>query len=343
MAFIGRFMSLILRMQEKGWTFSISQLMPKFIFLLVVGIFIASNSQKDLSQLLTAHAISFFSVAVLFTWSTHIYWRKIDKNITKEEQRKLLKFGLPLVINGIAFWAMTSMDKLFLKHYSSYEELGIYTVTISFAGVAVIVQNVFSTIWAPMAYRWHSEGVDNVAFQKITQQMLLVVIFVFSLMGAFSWVLPYFLPAEYAKSQYIIMACMLYPLLYSLSEVTGIGVGIKRKSGSIMFAMVISCMFCWLCNFVLVPMYGGAGAAVSTGVSFFFYYILKTEISHYYWKKINRWVAYFPVSICVIYAVVYALYGSSMGFAGVALWFIALITCCMLARSFYKKIKSQLV
>lgn len=299
-AFIGRFISLILRMSERAWAYSISQIMSKIVFLFVIGVIIAGNGQKSLAQLLSAHAIAFLSVALLFAWYTREDWNNSSAQIAKKDKNKLLKFGLPLVINGMAFWGMISMDRIFLKHYSTYEELGIYSVTNSFAGVAAIVQSIFSTIWAPTAYRWHSEGVDSVVFQKIADKVLLVVIVVFSVVGMFSWLVPYFLPPQYKNSQFIIMACLMYPLFYTLSEITGIGIGIAKKSKWQMLIMLCALCFNLIMNIALIPDYGAVGASLSTGISFYLFFVLKTEISSKTNIKLKRGRIHIAVGACVI-------------------------------------------
>jgi O-antigen/teichoic acid export membrane protein len=320
-AFVGRFISLILRMHERAWAYSTSQLLPKIVYLLVIGVIIVGNSQKGLAQLLTAHAISFLSVALSFAWYTREDWNSSNVTVTKKDQKNLLKFGLPLVVNGIAFWGMISMDRLFLKHYSTYEQLGIYSVTNSFAGVAAIVQSIFSTIWAPTAYRWHSEGVDSAAFQKIAHKVLLVVIFVFSIVGMFSWVLPYFLPPQYKNSQFIIMSCLMYPLFYTLSEITGIGIGIARKSKWQMLIML--CAFCFnlILNMALVPKYGALGAALSTGLSFYLLFILRTEMS----KKIGTGVGGFRIYIVTGFSVLLVILSSIEAYQSIYLRVIWLV------------------
>lgn len=57
-ALIARFLSLILRMQEKALAFSMSQLLPKILFLVFVLSVVWFNFDKNSYTLLTANALS---------------------------------------------------------------------------------------------------------------------------------------------------------------------------------------------------------------------------------------------------------------------------------------------
>lgn len=324
-AFIGRFFSLILRMQERGWAFSISQIAPKIGFLIVLGLFVYQNSMLGLTQLLIAHTLAFISVVAIFAWNTSGEWGGAGQLSFMRKQQELLQFGLPLVISSAAFWGMISLDRVFLKHYSGFDELGLYSVINSFAGVAIVLQNIFTTIWAPTAYKWHAEGVGGAEFQKVVDRVLIVVVLVFSAAGMFSWVLAYLLPAKYQEGQYIIMPCLIYPLLYSLSETTGVGLGIARKSGWSMLAALLALGVNVLCNYWLVPRYGAAGAASATGLSFLALLIFRTELSIRFWMYSPRVRIYSTVLICTTYAIVFCLYGALLGAFGLLIWFAIFI------------------
>src|SRR5690554_402375 len=70
LSFISRFLSLILRMQDRAIAYSMSQLLPKLIFVIFVVSTVALGLRKDVFNLITAHALSIFSVFLIFAWNT---------------------------------------------------------------------------------------------------------------------------------------------------------------------------------------------------------------------------------------------------------------------------------
>ena len=322
LSLVSRFLSLILRMEERALAFSMSQLLPRIMFLLYILITIQLGFIKDIYNLVTAQAFSITAAFIVFAWSTRKEWSLLfSYKIYYRELKPLLFFGLPLVVGGLASWGLNVMDRLFLRSMSSFSELGIYSVAASIAGVGAIFAGIFNTIWTPMVYKWVNQGVDLSRVDEISEHLLAVIYFVTVLCGMFSWVLPYFLPKEYAPIEYLVTACLLGPLFYTLSETTAVGITIARKTSLSMIASVGAMLANALGNYLLVPHYGAAGAAVSTALSFWLFYVLRTEFSRKVWRKIPTTKTYIVMTLLLACA-----FMDTIVFQGnlysIAVWFI---------------------
>lgn len=309
LSLISRFLSLILRMEERALAYSMSQLLPKVLFLGFIILTVWVGFAKDTYNLITAHTLSVVSVFFVFAWNTRKEWKlSLNYKIENQNLKKLLLFGLPLVIGGLASWGLNVMDKIFLRGMSSLSELGIYSVASSIAGAVAIFSGIFNTIWSPMVYKWVSEGVDLVKINVISEYVLCVIYFVVVLSGIFAWILPYFLPKEYEVIQYLITACVLGPLFYTLSEVTAIGITIVRKTRLSMIASLVAMLVNALGNYLLVPEYGAIGASISTAIAFYVFYILRTEFSSMVWQKKSNTREYLIVSILLALVIINMVY-----------------------------------
>lgn len=308
-ALIARYLSLILRMQEKALAFSMSQLLPKNLFLIFVLGVVYLGYAKDSYSLITANALSLFAAFLIYLWNTKKDWiPSIKEKFDWVQFRISLAFGLPLVIGGLASWGLNVMDRLFLRSMSTYTELGVYSVAMSIAAVATLFSGIFNTIWAPMVFKWVSEGnVDYKKMDDISEYVLAAIYFVAVLSGLFSWVIPYFLPQSYVEIQFIITACLLGPLFYTLSETTAVGITIARKTKLSMLASILAMLINLVANFILVPKYGAGGAAVSTALAFWFFYIFRTELSKMVWRKFYTKKAYVVTLLLLILGIVNAL------------------------------------
>ncbi|MBY5978952.1 lipopolysaccharide biosynthesis protein [Ferrimonas balearica] len=333
-----RYLSLILRMEERGLAFSMSRLLPKLIFLLVIGYYILFTQVNSFEQLMYAHFISYVVVLAVFAWNTRKSWcHAFTAKVEKDKLRGLFKLGLPLTFGAVAYWGLTSLDKVFLRTYSSYEELALYSVSVSFAGAAAIVQNVFSTIWAPTVYKWIAQGTGEAQVEKVTRAMLGIVVGLFALIGLFSWMVNLILPQEYDAVRYLLVVCMSAPLLYTLSETTKVGIGISRRSSFSMAASLLACGANVLGNYLLVPKYGAAGAAASTSVSFWLFLVLRTEFSCYLWKSIKRAHIYLLTAIPVSISLFNLFVPETYDLAFMAAWLVLLLSVCGLWRQDLKQ------
>jgi O-antigen/teichoic acid export membrane protein len=293
LAFGSRFLSLILRMQERGLAFSVSQLLPKFLFLLIVLGYLWLGAEAVFDNLIMANFISLTAVFLVFAWNTRKDWiPALTATIDKAKQNQMIRYAIPLIGSGVAFWGLTAMDKVLLRSLSTFEELGVYSVAVSFAGAALVFQAIFSTVWAPVVYKWAAEGVEPQKIKNVMDYVTLAVVVIWSLAGMISWVVTYILPPEYNQVQYILLAAMAYPLLYTLSESTGVGIGIKRKTMFSLLAAIVSLIVNGIGNWLLIPIYGAAGAAMASAVAFFIFFAIRTEASSKLWESFERWRMY---------------------------------------------------
>jgi len=322
-SFVSRFLSLILRMQERGLAFSMSQLLPKLLFLQIIGFYVLFSFGFDLLHLVIAQTASIVMVTTVYAFNTRCCWAPaLGQSIDRHLLKRMIVFGAPLMLGGIASWGLMTMDKLFLRNLSTFEELGIYSVAANFAAAGLLVQSVFSTIWAPMVYKWVSNGTDPKIVDQATNQVLALVVFVFSLTGMFSWLITYLLPAKYYSVQYITMSCIAYPLFYTLSEATGIGLGITRRSILSMTASLIAALFnlfgCWL----LVPKYGATGAGISTAIAFWVFFFCRTEFAIRAWRPLPRIKLYLSTIACLGLATSFTIFGDRYNAMFLILWFL---------------------
>ena len=280
-AVISRYLSLILRMQEKALQFSMSQILPKILFLVFIINVVVWQIAHDTISLVTANALSIIAACLVYIWNTrHDLKAAFQAKMNIEVFRRGFIFGFPLLFSSLAGWGLAVADRLFLKNYSNLSELGVYSVTMSVAMVATLFAGIFNTIWAPLVYKWQStEGIDYSKINIIAHNVVAIVYFIVVLTGLSSWMVAFFFPAQYFNIQYLLPACLLAPLFYTISEVTGIGISLSRRTIFTMFssliAMIVSVSVCYF----LVPSFGARGAACATVLAFFVFYIARSEFS----------------------------------------------------------------
>ena len=342
--FITRFLSLILRMNERGVAYSMSQLLPKLILILIIGVYITFSAGNNITNLLVANVSAALIVCIVYAWSTRDEWlASLNESIDYNYLKSLASFGMPLVFGGLAFWGLTAIDKILLTKLSNFEELALYSVAVSFAAAAAIFQSVFSIVWAPIVYKWAAvgEGLENI--YKVNRYVLLVVIILFCLGGLFSWVITFVLPSNYGAVQWVLISCLGLPLFYTLSETTIVGVGVTRRSGFAMLAALLAFIINLIGNWWLIPILGAKGAAVSTCISFWLFFILRTEFAIYVWKPMPRLILYSYTSLLVIGAVVSTIYGELYNNYLTLFWSVILLSVLIFFKTEFVEAKSWIL
>lgn len=312
-AFLSRFLSLILRMQERGLAFSMSQVLPKLIFLIIIMLFIFWGSSLSFYNLIVAQTSSVLTVFLLFVWNTRKIWKPVFSSyqeINFVYLRSILNFGLPLMFGGMAYWMLTGVDKVLLRSLSSFYELGVYSIAMSVAAVAAIISSIFNTIWAPTVFKWVSKGENLSRIDAITENLLAAIYFIICITGVLSWIIPWLLPNAYNQIQYLIPACMIVPLYYMLSETTAVGIAVSKKTFFSLIASLIAAVINIIGNYLLIPTYGAIGAAVSTSFSFWIFVIARTEFCQILWRKTPRVKLYFFITLLLLMCNGFAFYGA---------------------------------
>lgn len=337
LSFFSRFLSLILRMQERGLAFSMSQLLPKLLFLMIVVGYLWLGVEAIFENLMLANVMALSMVFLVYAWNTRKDWiPALTAGIDKTKQNQMIRYAIPLIGSGVAFWGLTTMDKVFLRSLSTFEELGIYSIAVSFAGAALVFQTIFSSVWAPVVYKWAAEGVEPQKIKNVMDYVTLAVILIWSLAGMFSWIVTYILPPEYVSVQYILLAAMAYPLLYTLSESTGVGIGIKRKTMFSLLAAVVALVINAIANWFLIPIYGAAGAAMGSALAFFVFFTIRTEASSKLWVSFERWRMYGFVLLLLALSIVMNL--MDVGLVQIAVYASILLSALIVFETHTKQV-----
>lgn len=287
-----KIISSIQRVKEQALLFSLSQFLPKIIFLIVI-LFTTFIYGSDFENILWAQFLSLFLVFICFFWiNKKDIFICLKQNLDLDAVKKYYKFGFPLILTGGVIWGMKLADRFYLKIFSNLSELGLYSMAISIASGVAIFSSVFNTLWAPLVYKWVNNTelkdnkiinqVENIAY-KASIAVLIITLLILLVSRGVVW----FLPVNYSHIYVIIPACALAPLLYTLSEITGIGINLMKKTKYTLYSCIVAIIFHILFSVFLIPRLGAEGAALAGLMAFYIFFIMRTFFSNRIWVKLH--------------------------------------------------------
>ncbi len=197
--------------------------------------------------------------------------------------KQLLCYGLPLVPASIISWVLSGMDKVMLRFMCDYSVLGIYSIAAKVMSVLSIVQSCFTLFWIPVAHQWNKENVEKGMFVKVGRIVTLIMSIVFLGILLVKELVFLIFPAEYKEAAYIFPFLLLQPIMYSISEVTVMGIYFKEKTSFSLGISAVAAASNLILNWFLIPVWGAVGAAVATGLSYLVFFWLRTLISRRIW------------------------------------------------------------
>lgn len=295
LSILERFMLLNVRMQEKGLQYSLFNIFLKLIIFVTTLIYVMYIRRDFLAVVYSSIIGSIIGDTCLFIVyrkTIKISFNLIDKALIKE----LCKFGMPLAPAALVGVLLNSIDRMGLRSWSSFEQIGMYFAANKMVKLLAIVQTSFTSFWAPIAYRWHKEGKETQYFTLVGEWLAFGMSLIFVSILLFKDFIVFILSDNYKGVQYIIPFLLFYPIMYTMSETTTLGIAFSKKTYFNLVISIVSLMVNLILNMFFIPNYGARGAAFSTGISYIVFFWMRTIISRSIWYR-------FPVRKFTIYTI----------------------------------------
>lgn len=274
-----RFASLVLRMKKRGLAFSSLRIVNVSVSSVILIAYAYFVSRTFLAVILGALAGNLCSLTISIAMERR-FWkpRLVFKEI--EEIKGILRYGIPFVPTFVIVWVFQSMDRIALRHYSTFAEIGIYAAAFKLVAVLTLLQAGFTTFWAPHAYEEYERSPEST---ELYRKMFTMISFVMLMIAATAILLKdaiiLILASTYKEAAYIMPFLIFHPLMYTVSEVTVCGINFKKRTHWHLWISLACALLNLAGNTLLVPTYGARGAAFSTGMSYVLFFFLRTCIS----------------------------------------------------------------
>lgn len=292
---IERFILLSIRMGERAVEYSLFSISLKLMTFILTLIFIISGERTFLTVVYST-LLGQIIIDIILIFKYKEYINLFDFKPDRILIRKLVIFGLPLIVSASLSSLLNTSGRFFLRGYSTYYELGIYTAALKISSVLQIVQTAFTSFWVPTAYRWEKEKKDIKHFSFISDILLLVMTLGFFFILFFKKYIVLLLSSDYSEAQYVTGLLALTPILYTISETTTLGIVFSGKSYYNILVSLFSIIPNIILNFLLVPKYGTIGAGISVGFTYIIFCLMRT----YYSRKAGFKISVFKQSVSII-------------------------------------------
>lgn len=328
-----RFILLLIRMRERSGEYSLFTVSLKVLILLTTVILIFTRKRDFLTIVYSTIIGQLLGDGVLFLRYRHYILPKFseyDFSLIK----RMCMFGFPLIISVSLTNLLNTMDRLFLRGFSTYSELGIYTAALKVAAIVQLVQSAFTTFWVPTAYRWNKEHRDMKVYVFVSQLVLFIfTLFFFGLLFTKKFIV-LILSSRYSDAQFVIGLLALTPVLYTISETTTLGIVFSGKSYYNIWVSVIAFVPNIILNFLLIKPFGTVGAAISTATAYLLFFIGRT----YFSKKCGFAIPSTNLTINCILLFIAGILSSLRNNYSYILVIVVFLICLISQRGFYYKL-----
>jgi O-antigen/teichoic acid export membrane protein len=271
---------LLWRCEEKAFTFGKYQISQSFLSvsltILFVIVLLLGWQGRVYVYLISAVIFGIISFFILYKKG---YW---SFKISKEYQKHILLFAIPLVPHALAIWVKSGADKILLTSMCGMSENGLYSTAMTLGSIVTMIIASFSNAFSPYLYKKlhrFDNGEGNFSEKKqlvkltyliIASVCLLVVIIYFISI----YIINYLYSKSYTDSVKFLPYIMISQFFYGcyVMFVSYCHYTFKTKIlGIITFSIALMQI---LLSYLLIRWIDSTGSAVSSAIASFFTFIL---------------------------------------------------------------------
>lgn len=247
----------------------------------------------------------------------------------KKKLGQMLRYGLGLAPGQVSAWVLTLVDRYFIKGMINLSAVGIYSMGYKIGMlIEPLFLNPFRNAFTPYKLSVYKEKHGKEKIRNLFNYFNFIGWLVILALSIYSDILIKILSTkEYNDAYKIVFIIAFSYFLWGLGEFYALGLHIANK-------MLLNSVVVTICaalnvglNFVLIPVFGIYGAAISTTMAYlsaniFYYYIGKK----YYNLHINLWE---PYKYGGVFVLIYGIYLVSRCFIKdlVVQFFMNIILC----------------
>lgn len=288
---------LVLRMQRKALKFSLIRI-SNIVLNVALNIIFIVILRWGIESIFIANAIaSLFNLLLLIPSISSLFTFDFDFQLLK----RFLNFGLPFLPAGIAAMVIQVIDRPIMEHLTDMHTLGIYQANYRLGIFMMLFVNMFQYAWQPFFMQESKEANAKETFSKvftlftITGSVILVFLSLFIKdIITFEIAGKTLIGKAYWEGVSIVPIILLAYIFNGFNMIFSAGFYIKEKSVSIPWVMGVGAVVNIVANFLLIPVLGITGAALSTLLSYIiiaigvFYYVQKIYMVTYEYYKIIK-------------------------------------------------------
>ena len=139
------------------------------------------------------------------------------------------------------------------------------------------MQSGFVTFWLPFSLeRFKNDPDDKSIYSNIFNTLTLVFGVLITCIVLAQEVLTLILPKSYNEIIPIFPFLLFIPMLYTVSEVTSVGINFKSRTINHLYVIIISVIVNVLAALLFIPLYGALGASIAMFLGYIAFFVCRT-------------------------------------------------------------------
>jgi O-antigen/teichoic acid export membrane protein len=255
----------VLRMQKRAREFS-ALTFARSASTLVLRIILVMGAGLGVMGIVIADVVV---TAVILAVMVPLFAPLLRAAFSKAILRQSLAFGLPRVPHGFALQMMSVADRFVMTRYLSIQDIGVYSIGVTFGLIEKIVLGAFEYAWAPFYYATAREpGAPRVFSIVATYGIAVLGLMTAGLSAVAADLLNVVTAGQYVAAAGVVTWTAVGVFFYGVYLLTSIGLNITGRTGYYPVTTAIGAGVNIGLNFALIPRFGMIGAAWANAAAY---------------------------------------------------------------------------
>jgi len=264
---------LVLRAEERSTAYTVIRI-GRFVLELILNLIFIIYLNLGVKGILYANLVAaFLNLIVLFPFQVKYLKGRFSRDVVRE----LLRFGLPMVPNGLAFLIVEISDRYLMPRLINKDVLGEYAANHKLGTILLLLVIAFRTAWQPFFLKIAKQA----EARKIYSRVMTYYVFVAALVViAVTMTIEYIVKIPLAPGitllgesywggiqiiPVILCAYMMFGIYVNLT----VGIYIEKKSEWMVIFTGLAAIVNVASNLYLMPLLGMMGAAYAAFLAYF--------------------------------------------------------------------------
>lgn len=210
---------------------------------------------------------SFVCIAMLF-----ITFREINFSFSIKKLKEMLNYGFPFIPSSLGFFILSFADRYFLQHFSSLNEVGLYSLGYKFAMMlGILITEPFQQIWNVFMFSVAKKDNAEQIYSRVLTYFGFVIIFAgLGLSMLCKEIMKIIATPAFFDAYKVIPIVTLGYIFYGTYNIFPIGIYFKKKTKYLAYIVISAALFNLLLNWILIPKYNMMGAGIATMLSYLY-------------------------------------------------------------------------
>lgn len=189
------------------------------------------------------------------------------ENIDWKQIKALFFFCLPLFINSISYWILTSYSKIIIMDNLGAAANGVYSMGLRFSSAITLVTSVLSLAWQELVFS-EKQDTKTLYAQGLSIYMRLLVYGLLCALPILKIFYPLLINKEYMGAMILLPICITSTLCNAYADFVGKVVIAEGKTKIIFISSIVGAISCVIVAKGTVDVWGTVGVALAVLVGF---------------------------------------------------------------------------